>query len=56
MADDPDTPFVDEEGFAPASDPPLWGTRTKANGETAILTYRDEACLLDVQAHRTLRL
>lgn len=28
MADDPDTSFLDDEGHAPSSDPPPWGTET----------------------------
>ena len=30
MADDPDTSFLDDEGHAPASDPPPWGTESRA--------------------------
>ncbi len=30
MPDDPDTPFTDEEGFAPADSPPPWGTESRA--------------------------
>ena len=40
MADDPDTPFLDDEGFAPASDPPPWGTETKV---ARLLRLRNEA-------------
>lgn len=40
MADDPDSPFVDEEGHAPASDPPPWGTETKV---MRLLRLRNEA-------------
>ncbi len=29
MADDPDTPFLDDQGHAPAGDPPPWGTETR---------------------------
>ena len=30
VADDPDTSFLDDEGHAPSSDPPPWGTETRA--------------------------
>jgi excinuclease ABC subunit C len=29
MPDDPDAPFVDEEGLLPADTPPLWGTESR---------------------------
>jgi excinuclease ABC subunit C len=29
VADDPDTSFLDDEGHAPASDPPPWGTESR---------------------------
>lgn len=29
MADDPDRPFVDEEGFLPSDAPPAWGSETR---------------------------
>ena len=40
VADDPDTPFLDDEGHAPASDPPPWGTETKV---MRLLRLRGEA-------------
>ena len=40
MADDPDTSFLDDEGHAPASDPPPWGTETR---EARLLRLNREA-------------
>ncbi len=38
MADDPDTSFLDDEGHSPASDPPPWGTESRAARMTRLHT------------------
>ena len=50
MADDPDTPFLDEEGLLPSDVPPAWGT--EGRGERLRLSLnswfaRDAWCLFD---------
>jgi len=40
VADDPDTSFCDDEGHAPASDPPPWGTESKV---MRLLRLRNDA-------------
>jgi excinuclease ABC subunit C len=40
VPDDPDTPFLDDEGHAPASDPPPWGTESKV---MRLIRLRNEA-------------
>ncbi len=38
VSDDPDTSFLDDEGHAPASDPPPWGTESRAARMTRLHT------------------
>lgn len=40
VADDPDTPFLDDEGHAPADSPPPWGTESKVQ---RLVRLRNEA-------------